>query len=94
MTTRITDKHLKGIIQRINTLLGVSTEAYTKDEQTGKLKANIGTWYLTGAYGGVSVYEIVNIGGGVTTPLGGGYVTKRELYNKLSAFITGLEWSK
>ena len=93
MTTRITDKHLNGLIQRINTMLDVPTEAYSKDE-TGKLKANIGTWHLTGAYGGVSVYEVVNIGGGVTTPLGGGYVTKRELYNKLSSFIAGLEWSK
>lgn len=85
MTTRITDKHLNGLIRRINTILGNAQEKYTEDEETGRLKANIGTWYLTGAYGGVSVYCIVNEGGGVTTPLGGGYVTKRELYNKLSS---------
>jgi len=43
------------------------------------------------AYGGVELCQMVTVGGGVTCPLGSGHVSKRELANKLWAFIAGLE---
>ena len=66
------------------------TNPYTKDEN-GKFKANVGTYYLAGAYGGYKVEKIVSETGAVSDPIRGGYMTKRELYNVLWAFINGME---
>jgi len=37
------------------------------------------------------LHQITNLGGGCRSVLGGGHVTKRELYEKLYAYIAGLQ---
>lgn len=90
---RITKKILKSKLDTLNELLGVPKTAYSKDKN-GKLSANIGTHYLSSGYGGVTVNRIINEGGGVTCPLGHGYVSNRELADKISAYIDGISLGK
>ena len=89
MSDRITEKRLKSLVDYINELTGQPKEAYSKQED-GTYKANVGNYHIDGAYGGVNLHQICTDGGGVTEPLGGGYWTKKELYQKLHAFIRGI----
>ena len=86
---RITDKMLNNSIEYLNKLMNAPETAYTKDD--AGLKANVGHHYLYGAYGGVNLHRMVNEAGGVTCPLGHVCVPKRELFNKLNAYIAGIE---
>jgi hypothetical protein len=98
---RITDKDLQAVVDRINRVTGSPMESYTKTyvrvrtkegfEQKIKLVANIGNYHLDHAYSGVCLHRMDNASGGVTTPLGGGYDTKRELYGKLQSFLAGID---
>ena len=89
MTNRITDKHLEGMIARLNRLTNSPTKPYERID--GRCVAQIGCYHLSHAYGGVALHRMYNEGGGVTTPLGGGHVPKRELYERIYAFIMGIE---
>ncbi len=86
---RITRANLDGQIRIINRLLGTPEEPYTKGED-GKYHANIGNIHLEGAYGGWKASRMVGESGG-TQCVTHGYVSKRELYSQLSAFIRGIE---
>ena len=90
MAQRITEKQLENLVTWINELTGSPVEY--RNKETGKI--NIGHFTLSHAYGGVCVHRIVNEGGGCSTPIVHGHVTKRELYNEMHAFIKGLEFSK
>jgi hypothetical protein len=56
-----------------------------------RLTAAIGRYTLAGAYGGWNVHRYMNEGGGVTEPIGRGYVPARELYGLIHAYLRGLE---
>lgn len=87
---KITQKDLEAVVRRINLITESPLESYVKDSN-GKFKAQIGNYHVSGAYGGVSLHRMHNESGGVTTPLNCGYVTKKELYNLMQAFINGLQ---
>jgi superoxide dismutase len=87
---RITNKHLEGMIARLNRLTNSPAKPYERNE-AGRLVAQIGNYHLSQAYGGVCLHRMHNEGGGVTTPLSGGHVPKRELYEQIYAFIRGIE---
>ena len=87
---RITERDLEGMVTRLNGLTGHVNAAYTRGDD-GKLRANVGSYTLSGAYGGWELQQITNEGGGVTCPIGMGHLPKRELYGKLHAFIIGIE---
>ena len=90
---RITDKQLDNLAQWLNELTGSPTEPYSRGED-GKLRANIGNYHISHAYGGVCLHRMVNDGGGVNTPLVYGHVPKRELFNAMHAFIKGINTQK
>jgi|TARA_R110000824_G_scaffold388680_2_gene584329 hypothetical protein len=90
MTNRITESMLENLVYQINDSSNTPKEPYTKDEN-GKHKSNIGNYHLGFAYGGVELHQMVNDGGGITTPLSTGYTTKKELYLALRSFLTGME---
>ena len=90
MTTRITIANLEAVVARINRVTGSPATPYTRDAN-GKLRANIGNYHLSQCYGGVCLHRMANESGGVTTPLGGGHVPKRELYDQLHAFLRGID---
>jgi hypothetical protein len=85
---RITETHLQAKIDRLNRITGSPAEPYTDG------KANIGNYHLSHAYGGVCLHRMHNSGGGVSSPLSTGHVSKRELAGLLSAFIAGIESTK
>lgn len=88
MTNRISQSQLESLVDTINRLTNSPAKPY------GDNGANVGNFHLSYAYGGVTLHRMVNDGGGVTTPLGGGYFTKRELFEKMHAFIGGLAWKE
>ena len=91
---RITDKHLKVLCDRINRAHGVALEPYTRTDD-GKLRGNIGSHYISsGAYGGVNLERIVNEAGGITNPLSCGHLPNRDLYNRMQAYLCGLDDAK
>jgi hypothetical protein len=49
---------------------------------------------MSAAYGGYNVERIMNESGGVNNPLGSGYHPKRVIYDRLCAFILGLQARK
>lgn len=88
--TRITDKMLEARIAELNHLTGGAAAPWTKGTD-GRLRANIGNYYLDAAYGGVNLAQMVTDGGGITCPLGQGMRPKRELYGQLEAMLTGVK---
>lgn len=94
MADRITDKHLQALCDRINKLTGSPEKPYARDESTGRTRAQVGNFHISFAYGGVSLHRMSNESGGVSCPLGYGHGTKRELYEKMQAYIAGLEYAE
>lgn len=84
---RITDKDLEAVCLRINRTLNRPETTWTKTE-TGP-RANIGNFHLSGAYGGVALHCICSDGGGVND-IFGGHMPKRDLYNRMQAYLKGL----
>ena len=87
---RITEKNLKALAARINEVTGSPNAMYTRHAD-GSLTANIGHYYIDFAYGGVNLERITNEGGGCTCPIGMGHGPKRALWDKMHAFLSGLE---
>lgn len=87
---RVTRKNLEAKVAYLNSLTGEKEEAYTKDEN-GKFTANIGTYTLSGAYGGYALERICTKGGGVSSISGMGHVPARELMHFLNGYINGVE---
>lgn len=85
---RITEKHLQAIVDRLNTITGSPMKPYIDG------KAQIGNYHLSHAYGGVCLHRMYSEGGGVSSPLSIGHVSKRELAGLLYAFIAGINTSK
>ena len=64
--TKITQKDLEGLCNRLNRMTNSPMEPYTKGED-GKFKANPGNYHLDYAYGGVKLVRMCNDGGGINT---------------------------
>jgi hypothetical protein len=93
MTTRITEKDLQAVCDRINRTCGTPLTPYefqpAKDGAPSKYVAQIGCYHLSHAYGGVALHRMYNEGGGVSDVFGG-HVTKRDLYERMHAFLRGI----
>ena len=89
---RITEKQLQAVVDRINRITNSPMVPYAKVGD--KYVAQIGNYHLSHAYGGVSLERMSNDGGGVTQPFGCGHVSKRDLYNRMQAFLSGLDAGK
>ena len=87
MKARVKISDLKDRLFDLNESKGFPAEPYSK--QGGRLEANVNTFYLSQAYGGYNVYQMVNKSGAVREPAGGGHVTKRECLER----INSLFWS-
>lgn len=87
---RITLAHLQAIVDRINRTMGTPSEPWTKGDD-GKIHANIGNYHLSGAYGGYALHQMMSDVGGVHDVLSCGHIAKRELADRMYAFIRGIE---
>ena len=89
---RITVKDLEQVVRLINRETGNPETGYTRKD--GKPSANIGNYHLDGAYGGYSLHQMTNEGGGIHEVFRCGHIPKRELYDRMQAFLDGLEAQK
>jgi hypothetical protein len=89
MTTRITDRHLKATVDRINRVTKSPEHSYTRTE-TGH-RANVGNYHLDYAYDGVQLVRMACESGSIHVVLATGYTTKRACYEAMQSFIAGLE---
>lgn len=84
----ITKKDLENVVDRINRATNSPMTPYTQTD--GKYTANIGNYHLDWAYGGVCLVRTDSEGGGIQSILPG-FVSKRELYEKMHAFLRGID---
>jgi hypothetical protein len=90
---RITDKDLQAIVARLNHMKGTPPEPYAKGADD-RVRAQIGNYHLSHAYGGVCLHQMVTDTGGVRDVLMCGHVPKRELQTAMFAYIRGMEDSQ
>ena len=69
--------HIESLVRRINEKAGFENPQYN----------TVGSYQLSGAYGGWKLEKVVNEAGGVSCASSGGYVPKRELYNQLLTLV-------
>lgn len=93
---RITLKDLEAVCARINrTVNGKEMSPYGVSRHDGDTRPewrwNIDAYTLDGAYGGYSLHRVVGESGGVTDVFGCGHIPKRDLYERMQAFLRGIE---
>lgn len=79
---------LNAVVARINRVTGSPQTPYTRTDD--KTVCNIGNYHLDSAYGGHSLVRMHNDGGGIESIISG-FHSKRDLYNRMQAFISGLD---
>jgi len=87
---RVTLNNLQAVIDRLNRETDSPAEPYVRDAD-GKLRAQIGNFHLSRAYGGYALHRMVTEGGGVSSPLSTGHIPARELMNRMHAYLAGLD---
>jgi len=91
---RITIKTLRAVCDRLNRVTGSPME-YAQPHQPGvPFCSNIGNYHISQAYGGYCLHRVHNTGGGVSTPLSGGHIPARDLYERMHAYLCGFEAGK
>ena len=102
---RVTEKDLENIARRINRMTGNPETSYStvkcpKCDGEGcnmcsnrgtRMRANVGNYHISYAYGGAALHQMGNEGGGIRDVLRIGHVPKRELQSAMFAFISGIE---
>ena len=83
---RITNKDIARLINKLNLITNNPAVSWKSEGSNNTVQ--IGNYHAYGAYGGVGLHQ-VTAGGGVDTIKSIG--TKKELYNFLQAFISGIE---
>lgn len=86
---RITKNDLQAAVNLINRITGNNQEPYRREAEG--LRANVGNYHLSGAYGGWALEQMVNESGGVRDVFQSGHMTARELFDRIHAFRCGFE---
>jgi hypothetical protein len=85
---RITDKMLNAKINYLNQLMDTPETSW--ERTNGKNKSHVGNYHISGAYGGVNLCQMTNESGGVRNVFSCGHVPKRDLFNRIDAYIAGI----
>lgn len=85
---RVTISMLQAKVDRINDEIGAERSVFTKTDYG--TKTNVGTFYISQAYGGVALVRIVNTSGAITMPVRSGHITKKELNHQLDGILYAL----
>ncbi len=88
----ITLKFLQAQVDRLNRVTNSPMESYV--QQDGRCIGQIGNYHLSGAYGGYALHRMETTGGGVSDVFQCGHTTKRDLSNRISAMLCGIEASQ
>ena len=91
MAYKISLKQLNAVIDRLNDIAGTPTENYSKGAD-GKYTPNANCYYLDGANGGWQLAQMSSTPGGtgVSNPLNTGYRSKREGFDSIHPFLSGM----
>ena len=84
---RITKAILETRVRGLNERTGNPLEPYKLNESTGRYDAQIGCFYVGGAYGGFRLEQITSEGGGSRDISLRG--TRREVFTFIGAMLTG-----
>tara|TARA_R110000868_G_scaffold117014_1_gene310970 strand:- start:217 stop:480 length:264 start_codon:yes stop_codon:yes gene_type:complete len=82
---RITQRYLDSLCERINSAHKTPAAPY---DDNG---AQVGNYHISGAYGGVCLHQIATESGGARDVFSCGHVTKRDLYNRMRAYLVACE---
>jgi len=77
---RITEKMLEKRVDWLNKLKGFDSPEYS----------TIGAFVLDYAYSGVSLHQYTNESGGVNDVFRCGHIPKRDLWNRICAYMTDM----
>ena len=91
---RITIKHLQAMCDRLNRMTGSPAKPYIPRPDGKGCTAQVGCYIIDQAYGGYQLARICNEGGGQTSPIGLGFGPARDLYNRVDAYIRGIEQAR
>lgn len=89
---RIRESDLAALVAELNSETGNAERAYDRRESDGRYVANIGTYVLDYAYGGVALTQLVSEGGGCRTIIDRG--TRRECYDQIRSLLEGVRIGK
>lgn len=81
----VTFKFLEAQVFRLNRATGSPEQPYVSS------KAQIGCYHLSGAYGGYALHRMENESGGISDVFRSGHMPKRDLSNRISAMLVGVE---
>lgn len=95
MSNRVTEKQLQAIVDRINRTLGTPMTPYAPYDKEKGCQPNANCYHLSHAYGGVALHKMSSREGctGVSD-IFGGHMPKRELAEKMWAFLRGIDTVK
>ena len=85
---RITRKLADQSARRLNEILGLPTECYRKNEQTGRYDSQIGCIHICSQNGTNNIYQMFNEAGGCKALAVG--LTVRECNDWLNAAMAGI----
>ncbi len=90
---RYTRADLDGAVRGLNLMAGFTAEEadaplWTPEGGTNS-RAKVGRYYVSGAYGGWKLVQILNEGGGERS-ITQGYLSKREVYHLIHAYREGM----
>ncbi len=86
---RITERDLQSVCDRINRTVGAPIAPYTR--KGGVFSPNPGTYLISAAYGGYALHRMAPEGTGESDVFRSGHIARRDLYERMHAFLTGLE---
>ena len=89
---RITIENLNNLIDTLNNVTKNPSEPYARNSD-GQVVAQVGNFHIDHAYGGVALHQMVN-GGGIRDVLNSGHVSKKELHQRMRAFLNGIEYAQ
>lgn len=87
--SRITKLDLEVIVGRINRAMGAPAEPYRQVD--GRTVAAVGNYHISWQCGGAALHRMMNEGGGIHDVFSDGHGTTRELYDKMRAFLAGVD---
>lgn len=92
MAQKITKSNLERVCERINTMTKSPAEPMTWNGDN--MTHHVGNFHLCEQYGGTCLLRVSNTEGGTSDVLRIGYVSRRELYNAMFAFIEGINFGR
>ncbi len=91
MANRITQRDLESLARQINRATGNPESPYADNPETGRHEPQAGCYHISYAYGGAALHQMSTRGGSGVSDVFGGHMPKRQLWEKMCAFLSGID---